>query len=112
MINKTLITVISVVLIASISIGCGGTRHVVVYDSNGYNAQGYDELGYNKLINKHHRNTIKSLYNLIYFKCDFREKSVTMKFIKDAPDNLLINFMKRFNAEDEEVSIALIEEKF
>jgi hypothetical protein len=72
----------------------------------------YDELGYNKLINKHHRNIIKSLYNLIYSKCDFREKSVTMKFIKDAPDNLLINFMKRFNAEEEEVSIALIEEKF
>ena len=72
----------------------------------------YDELGYNKLINKHHRNIIKSFYNLLYFKCDFREKSVTMKFIKDAPDNLLINFMKRFNAEEEEVSIALIEEKF
>ena len=72
----------------------------------------YHELGYKELINKHHRNIIKSLYNLLYFKCDFREKSVTMKFIKDAPDNLLINFMKRFNAEEEEVSIALIEEKF
>ena len=57
----------------------------------------YNELGYFNSINKTQRKIIKSLYNMIYNNCDFREKSVKM-VIPETTDSNLVVFMKRFKS--------------